>query len=733
MFRASQHPLLRSSSLQRIAWRFGRNAKKLLKVDHQYLYAFGSQASRLSSSSSRDPLDNARSMPLALLARNKRPLYSRDNEYSLATTSKPWHDPSFLSDAQPPEKEEWLAALLQSTGQPDVHAFALVLKSISTWKHGSAPKRAEHWMSRLSVALSAAVDEHTPPGILELTNADTSAFIEGYLRCHLYTIQAWANAEAEDPIISVNRAEAWLNKAKNVSTRVPAKDIQSLLTECHNAFLDICSKGRKSRTKRNASEIHASKAEATLRAMITQYKRLLGESPVRPNTESVNFVMRAINQCKKDTDIAIRCKDLLHWMEKSDEQSHNTSSKLLVICPNPKSYNLWLNALASVARTKAKKCARKRRAPSVALDDGTEEMKVLQQAVDHMRDLFQRGRLGVIEDNIPYNILLSAWAGIAGVHSRHAPMQAEKIFNEMMDLAEHQNFPEVAPDAASYLQVIRAWATSGSERAGERASWWIDQQWSDYEKSDNENLMPTTHTYTTAINAWSKAGNPKRAEELLLQFLKRYEKLKVSQLEPNTEIYSAIIQAWLNAAESKENSQTDKVKALNRAAEWLEGLVRGESESGPATRHDIFLNTLKAARHCAKHSPDVLETASRVFNHLRNSSHYVQPVAYAYLLQIGLSALPEPENDLARTKFLTELVTVCCEDGFLSRSFVVSLTNGPIQREGWTAYESARISCILFPDWPTPPSWTRNVQKKLDLPRAEDFQRTRFKFGDQEY
>jgi len=111
----------------------------------------------------------------------------------------------------------------------------------------------------------------------------------------------------------------------------------------------------------------------------------------------------------------------------------------------------------------------------------------------------------------------------------------------------------------------------------------------------------------------------------------------------------------------------------------------------------------------------------------------VHPIAYYSLLQVGLSALSKPEHDLSRTKFLTELATVCCEDGFLSRTFVLSLTNGPIVKEGWSAYESARISEILFPHWPISPAWTRNLQRETDMPRKEDFQRTRFKFDNQDY
>jgi len=677
---------------------------------------------------------DTKSMPLTLLARNKRPLYSRDNEHSPVITSKPWNDPNFLSDADSREKQNWLTAMLETTIQPDIHAFALVLQSIATWKHGSAPKRAEHWMSRLKASFPEAREEATVSTDSDTKHEKATTFVQEYLRCHLYTVQAWAYAEAEDPIISVNRAEAWLNKAKIVAARVPAKQIQSILTECHNAFLDGCSRGKQSRINRNSSEIHAERAEATLNDMVKQYKRLGSDAPVQPNTESVNFVMRAFIRCPKDASIALRCKALLDWMEESDEKQHRGNSRALSIRPNARSYSLWLNSLAIVAQLKSRRSVRNLDMSSEPRDDVSEELKTLEVAVEHMKDLFQRGRLEIIENNSPYNILLSAWAGVAGPTKRlDAPMQAEKIFRTMVDLKDNHDFPEVAPDAATYFQVIRTWAKSGSDRAGERANWWLDQQWKDYNETDNKNLLPTTHTYTTAISAWSKTGNPEKAEELLLQCLEHYERLKVPELELNTEIYATIIQAWLNAAESQDIDQAARVRALNRAVEWLESLVKEESDSGPATRHDIFLNTLKAARGCAKDNPGVLDTASRVFKHLRNSRHHVHPIAYYSLLQVGLSALSKPEHDLSRTKFLTELATVCCEDGFLSRTFVLSLTNGPIVKEGWSAYESARISEILFPHWPISPAWTRNLQRETDMPRKEDFQRTRFKFDNQDY
>ena len=247
MLGASRRTLQRSLVAQTGGWSISRtrHGKMTMRGSRGEFLPGCHQSLRFRSGSSRDEWSDNGAIPLTLLARNKRPLYLRDNERRIAVTSQPWHDPDFLCDAQPPEKEEWLAALLQSSRHIDIHAFVLVLKSLSTFKHGSAPKRAEHWMSRLRASLPVASDDPKVSLFAPIkgtdidTETDVAGFTKGYLMCHLCTIQAWANAEAEDPIISVNRAEAWLNKAKATKIKIPMKDVEPVLTECHNAFLPI--------------------------------------------------------------------------------------------------------------------------------------------------------------------------------------------------------------------------------------------------------------------------------------------------------------------------------------------------------------------------------------------------------------------------------------------------------------------------------------------------------------
>lgn len=662
--------------------------------------------------------------------RNKRPLYAKSfvDVTSQSTTilgtladfsmgrfpnNKKKPKPESLLEVTQEEKEEYLEALLNCSGPVNVEAFALVLTSTATQMQNTLARRAETWVKRLEGRLAQESQEQ---------GANNN--IEPILQCHAFVIQAWADSIGDEPVVAVNRASTWLEKAKTTSAQAPPAQIRALLTQCYNAYLDACSKGRgRKSAERKSAKVHAAKAEETLTSMVEQQKAFGAASPVAPNTESVNFVMRAIAHLKTDREVAERTERWLQLMEKSLEESDEVGGNdaRVVIEPNPRSYSIWLNSIAALAQLKARNAHHKK---GNTRDDGLFEIQALQDAVNHMASLYQKGRLGVFENNVPYNTLLTAWAGVSGkLNKVAAHLQAEKLFRSMVELGEG-DIPEAAPDTTSYLQVIRAWASSGSDRAGVKAMWWLDKQWDEYEKSGGRtDLMPTTRTYIAAISAWGHCGNANEAEGLLLDFLRRYEDEHAPALTPNTEVFTVTIRAWLKAAESTEGSQEQQIERLSRAAEWLDSMVHAEGEGGPVTTHDMFLNVLKSATICAPDSPKVLDLAYRTFNTLRDSRHYVDPKAYAWLLESALLALAKAEHNEARTLFVTRLVKACCEDGLVSRTLILTLTRGPVVRAGWTNYESMRMTHELFPEWPLPPSWTRNLRRPDVMhPRPEDFQ-----------
>ena len=56
-------------------------------------------------------------------------------------------------------------------------------------------------------------------------------------------------------------------------------------------------------------------------------------------------------------------------------------------------------------------------------------------------------------------------------------------------------------------------------------------------------------------------------------------------------------------------------------------------------------------------------------------------------------------------------------------ALVWALCNGPVYRQGWTGYESDKITQLLFPDGTIQPSWTRNVKRTGMHPTVKDLKR----------
>lgn len=376
-----------------------------------------------------------------------RPYYSE--------TKRPLDDPNFLGDL-PPHYER-LQDLLDEPEEEhpvdvDLSTYLRALKSAAECKKGGIARRAEMWMFRLLYDLNEKREQSAQGQTPEQFTIDFPKLLE----CYLSTIQAWANSHGEDAAISSIRAEKWLKEAKKCAAEAASpKQMRPLLTQCYNAYLDVCSRGRHSKIDNNIMKSNARRAEDTFRGMVENYKSLGENSLVQPNTDSVNFVMRAITRCKKDPGIALRAKLHLQSMEASADSDSRNNPNALVIRPNAKSYNIYADALRTVSRHRALRQFRQEKDHSKRNEDyiggGLEEIKAIQDTIDRMNDLSQKGCLEPM-DNIPYNTLLSAWAGVSGlIKTPEAAIQAENVFRAMEDMQGME------PDATSYLSVS-TWA-----------------------------------------------------------------------------------------------------------------------------------------------------------------------------------------------------------------------------------------------------------------------------------
>jgi hypothetical protein len=497
-----------------------------------------------------------------------------------------------------------------------------------------------------------------------------------------YVIRAWAAASHEDPARVVIRAERWLWKQNAPNTA------------CFNAFLDACSLGRGLKTNRQLVRKHALKAQETLLYMLRHN--------IPCTVDTFNFVIRAWTRCRSSSDVVERVMEILNLFEKYHRSVDSS------VMPNSRSYAMVLDAVAVRIKSKVNKLKSNPHDPSRSDPgaNGLEEIKMIEGFLQEPNELYQNTNC--------YNTLIQAWANAAPIHP-DAPFQAEQVLQRLITLQDGA-LHETRVDAVSYQLVMRAWLNSGKPNRGTRIRWWLKQLWKEFEFAGRRpDLRPTAGVYNIAIRAFCDLEQPLEAEKLFLEL----DRFSDESLTPNSESYNILIRSWVMLAEKGSE------EALRNAVRWLRVLIDAEKRQSTSlsTSVDTYSSVLAACRQCAGISPSILDLAIEVFDHLRDSHHVVDCLHYSRLLQVGLVALSRSEYDETRQSFIKQLFEDCCNDGLVSRPLIQELADGRIYSDGWTAEASSLIVEELFPDWPLPASWTRNVRQEGLIPRRHHLRR----------
>lgn len=514
----------------------------------------------------------------------------------------------------------------------------------------------------------------------------------------------------EDPAIVVTRAERWLTK--NLDD--PLQELRPN-TACFNAFLNACSKGRAYKGSHRKSLIrqHALKAERTLKYMIEDRKKQGSISTIAPNTESFNYVIRAWTRCRRSNDVADRAMGALSLLENYQESVDHE------VGPDSKSYAMVMDSIAVRAKLKVKRIRSQKDFWDDPAKNGLNEIKLLNDIIEYMREKSHAGAKQMTPNTHTMNTIIAAWAHLSLIHS-NATSEAEKILRQMISMKD-KGVDEIEPDTYTYQVVMRAWKNSHNPMRGKRVAYWLNKQWKDFDFEGRPGLQPNTTSYNLVIRVWSDLGDAKQAERLLSELIHLSKRMDLAKIAPNSESYALVIRAWLVVAERGSR------EALITAFRWLKTLAEKERENDSAlSQIEFYTAILGAARKCASQCPDVLDVAVETFDMLRSSHHKLDCIHYSRLLQAGILALSKPEDNEVRTAFIKQVVQECCEDGLVSSALLSALANGPVYYDGYTIEESLRMLFLLFPDWPLPQSWTRNIRQSEQIPKRSDATRTIF-------
>jgi pentatricopeptide repeat protein len=262
------------------------------------------------------------------------------------------------------------------------------------------------------------------------------------------------------------------------------------------------------------------RAEAVLQQM-QGFAKSWDEPSLIPGAVAFTCVLTAWARSKA-RDAPYRCEAVLQQMSSLYKQGYMQCQ------PNVISFGTVLD------------CWAKSRMP-----EGPERAEAI---LRHMERLYMAGNDELKPNGITYNILMNAWA-----RSGHpdAASRAQALFDELFKKYQSGSDRELKPDGTSFATLMSAWGRTKSEYGAAKAQKVFNDMVALYTAGDKD-LQPTKIHYSALLDAWAKAGQPERAENIL-------RKLEREAVNPDISCYNAVMNGW---AKSRSPDAAYRAQAL---------------------------------------------------------------------------------------------------------------------------------------------------------------------------
>ena len=198
------------------------------------------------------------------------------------------------------------------------------------------------------------------------------------------------------------------------------------------------------------------------------------------------------------------------------------------------------------------------------------ECEALLDKIEGLCDEDDDGSVSEITPTIHmYAATITAWSRSKRSDAAH---RAEQVLERLERLYKSKKDQLLKPNSVLYTAIIQCWGRSKDEDALDRAEAIFERM----KESGDLDMMPTEHTYSALLNAYSYSGlgtkSAERADELLLE-------VEESVLSGNVYIYTNAIKTW---------ARSEHAKAGKRAEEILKSMIASED---PLVRPNIFTFT----------------------------------------------------------------------------------------------------------------------------------------------
>jgi pentatricopeptide repeat protein len=150
-----------------------------------------------------------------------------------------------------------------------------------------------------------------------------------------------------------------------------------------------------------------------------------------------------------------------------------------------------------------------------------------------------------------YNAVMNVWSLSSKPNAVH---QVQALFDELMQKYEAGD-SGMKPDPQVFATLITAWGRSKHVDSAAKAQAVFDYLLSLYALGHHEDLKPNVVVYNALIGAWTKAGVPEKAE----QILREMESEESLGIKPNAKTYHVVISGWSRSCHPKS---ADRMKGL---------------------------------------------------------------------------------------------------------------------------------------------------------------------------
>lgn len=200
---------------------------------------------------------------------------------------------------------------------------------------------------------------------------------------------------------------------------------------------------------------------------------------------------------------------------------------------------------------------------------------------------------------------------VLDAHVKQSSAQPQILEMILKEFIENHATKKLQPDVTTYGVLLQAYSSLNTKQTAQRAQDIL------LDEMKKVNIIPNTICFTSVIQAWSKCGEPEKAEKLFhtMQYYSQHHP-SFTKLQPNIMTYNAVIQAWAN---NHDNNPQSAFKAEAILQQMMESDSHNNVQPNVFTYASIIHAWSKSSSpHAPKHAQAILE---RLLQHQQQSSN----------------------------------------------------------------------------------------------------------------